>query len=146
MPLRIDLEDVCDTYRLCFVRAPWAWFTRLEPGLQWGDHWERAPWQQHAGPPYRGEPDPLLRVAFDGPLLAPGDGEHGGSYSVQEINRGSVPWLRTDSYFGGKPVVVMAGSTLREFVEAIDKIGATVYAPLGWGDLPEAPRAALRDG
>ncbi|CAE6761372.1 hypothetical protein R75483_03574 [Paraburkholderia domus] len=46
-----NLDGVRHAYGLCFVRAPWAYFTRLTLDQQWGDGWERVPYEQHAGPP-----------------------------------------------------------------------------------------------
>ncbi|MFX1764972.1 hypothetical protein PWP93_20765 [Paraburkholderia sp. A1RI-2L] len=136
MTTRVDLTAVQETYRLCYVHAPWAYFTRVPLDQQWGDHWERSPYTSEAGLPYGGEPDQILKVAFDGPLLTPETGEHAHPYSVQEINDRRAPWLRTDSYFGGPPVHIMAGATLQHFTERVELAGGTVYAPVGWGQLP----------
>lgn len=137
MSTRVDLTAVQETYRLCYVRTPWAYFTRVPLEQQWGDHWERAPSTSEAGLPYGGERDQILKVAFDGPLLTPETGEHAHPFSVQEINDRRAPWLRTDSYFGGPPVHIMAGVTLEHFTELVELAGGTVYAPVGWGQLPE---------
>jgi hypothetical protein len=48
MTLRVDLNGVGNTYRLCFVRAPWAYLTRIDLDLQCGDAWDKAPYQLHA--------------------------------------------------------------------------------------------------
>jgi len=135
MTLHVDLSGVKNHYRLCFVHGTWAFFTRLALDRQWGDGWERTPYERYAGPPYAGEPDQILKLAFDGPLLPPEAGTHGAAYSVEAINEGRTPWLRTESYLGAKPVFVMAGVTLDTFVELVELAGGTVYAPLGWGDL-----------
>lgn len=143
MTLHVDLSGVQGRYRLCLVRENWAFFTRLALDSQWGDHWERAPYERHAGEPYAGEPDQILKLAFDGPLLRPEVGTHGAEYSVEEINDGRVPWLRTESYFGAKPLFIMAGITLDKFVESVELAGGTVYVPLDWDDLirPHSPHA-----
>lgn len=91
-------DGVRHAYGLCFVRAPWAYFTRLPLDQQWGDGWERVPYQQHAGPPYTDSPEQILTVAFDGPLYAPDLGYDGKERSANEINRGEMPWLRTQSF------------------------------------------------
>lgn len=142
MTMRVDLSGIRDAYRLCLVRESWAYFTRLALDRQWGDRWERAPYQQYAGEPYAGEPDQILKLAFDGPLLRPEAGTHGAAHSVETINAGGAPWLRTESYVGTEPLFVMAGTTLGRFVECVELVGGTVYAPLGWGDLPKAGAAA----
>ncbi|WP_028219896.1 hypothetical protein [Paraburkholderia oxyphila] len=137
MTTRVDLTAVQETYRLCYVCTPWAYFTRAPLDQQWGDHWERAPYTSVAGLPYGGEPDQILKVAFDAALLTPETGEHAHPFSVQEINDRRAPWLRTDSYFSGPTVHIMAGATLQRFTELVELAGGAVYAPVGWGQLPE---------
>lgn len=57
MTMHVDLRGVRDVYRLCFVLAPWAYFTRLPLERQWGDHWAQALFRPFAGLPYRDMPD-----------------------------------------------------------------------------------------
>jgi hypothetical protein len=135
MALSTDLDGVRHAYGLCFVRAPWAYFTRLPLDQQWGDGWERAPCEQHAGRPYDDAPNQILTVAFDGPLLSPDAGYDGLEYSVNEVNHGDVPWLRTQNFIGNAPVRIAAGVSLEKFVELVELAGGHVFAPLGWGAL-----------
>lgn len=135
MGLTADLDGVRHAYALCFVRAPWAYFTRLPLDQQWGDCWEIAPYEKHAGTPYDDSPDQILTVAFDGPLLAPDVGYDGKPLSVNEINRGAVPWLRTQNYVGNAPVHIMAGVTLASFVASVELAGGHVFGPPGWGSV-----------
>jgi hypothetical protein len=134
---RVDLSAVQGVYRLCYVRTPWAWFTRLPLDQQWGEHWERAPYMRESGLPYSDAADQILKVGFDGPLLGPEEGEHAHPYSVQGLNTKLAPWLRTQSYLGGPTIHIMAGVTLRRFTELVELAGGMVYAPLGWGELPK---------
>lgn len=143
MTMHVDLSGVQNHYRLCFVHDTWAFFTRLALDRQWGDGWERTPYERYAGAPYSGEPDQILKLAFDGPLLRPEAGTHGAAYSAEEINDGRVPWLRTESYLGAKQVFIMAGMTLGTFVESVELAGGTVYVPLGWGDLTRPGRTVV---
>lgn len=136
MSTEVNLNGVRDIYRLCFVRSPWAYFTRLPLDRQWGDNWDASPWQLHAGTPYYDRAAQILKVAFDGELYTPDEGRNARSCSVLEINSGFAPWLRTESYVEARPLDIMAGVTLRHFVELIDEAGGTVYAPLGWSELP----------
>jgi hypothetical protein len=71
MGLTVDLNGVRDVYGLCFVRSPWAYFTRESLDQQWGDGWERSPYEEFAGDPYNDRADQILKLAFDGPLLTP---------------------------------------------------------------------------
>ncbi|OUL95640.1 hypothetical protein [Paraburkholderia hospita] len=137
MTLRVDLDGVGNIYRLCFVREPWAYFTRVGLDRQWGEGWDKAPYQLHAQLPYADGPDVILKVAFDGPLYPPETGLNGHSCSVLELNAGSSPWLQTESYFHGPQLHIVAGVTLRKFTELVALAGGTVFAPIGWGQLPE---------
>jgi hypothetical protein len=135
MGLTANLDGVRQAYELCFVRAPWAYFTRVPLDQQWGDGWERVPYEQHAGPPYDDSPAQILTLAFDGPLYTPDRGYDGKMRSVIDINRGDAPWLRTQDFIGNAPIHIMAGVTLEKFVEQVELAGGRVFAPLGWGAL-----------
>ncbi|TDN63208.1 hypothetical protein B0G77_6840 [Paraburkholderia sp. BL10I2N1] len=71
MSLTVNLDGVRHAYGLCFVRAPWAYFTRLPLHHQCGDRWDLSPYETHAGEPYDDSADQILKVAFDGPLFTP---------------------------------------------------------------------------
>lgn len=49
MTLSVNLDPVGEDYRLCFVRMPWAFFTRVPLDCQWGDGWDKVPYHRHAG-------------------------------------------------------------------------------------------------
>ncbi|WP_321845171.1 hypothetical protein [Paraburkholderia bannensis] len=136
MSARVDLSAVQDVYRLCYVRTPWAWFTRIALDQQWGERWERGPYTSESGLPYADEPDQILKLGFDGSLLSPEEGAHADTYSVQDINAKKTAWLHTENYFGGFPIRIMAGVSLQRFTELVELAGGMVYAPLGWGQLP----------
>ncbi|MFT4069375.1 hypothetical protein [Paraburkholderia sp.] len=139
MSLATSLDGVRHVYGLCFVRAPWAYFTRLPLDQQWGDGWERAPYERYAGPPYDDAAQQILTVAYDGPLLTPDAGYDGLALSANEINRGTAPWLRTQDFIGNAPVRITAGVSLEQFVEQVELAGGRVFAPLGWGALRLEP-------
>jgi hypothetical protein len=141
MGLTADLAGVRHAYGLCFVRAPWAYFTRLPLDEQWGDGWERAPYEHNAEAPYDDGPDRILKVAFDGPLFPPHVGYDGKPRSVNDINRGDAPWLHTENFIDNAPIHIMAGVTLAEFVAQVELAGGRVFAPLGWGALRLEPCA-----
>ncbi|CAE6761350.1 hypothetical protein R75483_03573 [Paraburkholderia domus] len=90
-------------------------------------------------PPYSDSPEQILTVAFDGPLYPPDLGYDGKERSANEINRGEMPWLRTQSFAGNAPIHIMAGITLESFVEQVELAGGRVFAPLGWGALRLEP-------
>jgi hypothetical protein len=136
---------VRDVYTLCFVRMPWAFFTRLPVDQQCGDRWDRVPYHRHAGLPYSDSPDQILKVAFDGPLFPPESGRNGHARSVFELNDRAAPWLRTESFLDGEPLHIMAGVTLATFVEQVESAGGEVFVPLGWGCLPSLPPESIAD-
>ncbi len=137
MTLIANLDGAGPLYRLCFVRSPWAWFTCLPLDAQCGERWADVPYQNAAKPPYSDSRTQLLRVAFDAPgLLPPEAGRHGHAWSVQQINHGATPWLRSEDFVDAMTLTVPAGTTLAAFVEKIEAVGGTVYGPLGWAELP----------
>lgn len=110
---------------LCYVDAPWAYFTTQALEKQWGDDWDDAPYDLNAGPPYEwfpgrgGEPWEIVRIAF-------AEGSHwfdlaNNTVSVQEINRGARPWII------GSTVVIPAGTPLSEFKRLIRQDGGIIY-------------------
>jgi hypothetical protein len=145
MEATANLSGVHSIHGLCFVRAPWAYFTRLPLAQQWGDRWEIASCKGPAGAPYSDSPDQILTVAFDGPLLMPDKAYDGRLRSVMEINCGKVPWLRTHGFGDVAPIQIMAGATLESFVKSVELAGGHVFAPFAWGALrlePSTPQVS----
>jgi hypothetical protein len=123
---------------LCYVSAPWAYFTTQPLADQWGDDWNDAPYEHNAGEPYwpHGKDEgkwEIIKVAWDGPFDAPID--HAGLYSrwsVETINSGAVPWLSnvTNWAFNKKvtpPVSIFAGTPLNEFKRLVRNGGGKFY-------------------
>ncbi|WP_179405002.1 hypothetical protein [Burkholderia guangdongensis] len=136
MALIANLDGARDLYRLCFVRAPWAYFTCLPLDEQAGESWAAVPYQDSAKPPYSDSRTQILKVAFDGPLLPPEAGRLAYACSVEQINNGAAPWLRSENFFNGHALRIMGGASLQAFVETIESAGGSVYGPLGWAELP----------
>ena len=119
---------------LCYVDGAWAYFTTQSLDKQWGDDWNDAPYEHNAGTPYYDyeniskpkEPRwRIIKVAFDGGLSTPGGGEMNSSYSVEQINRHEIAWLR--DRWGNSGIVIHAGTPLSEFKALIRKAGGAVY-------------------
>ena len=110
-----------------------AWFTTAPLTEQWGDDWDDEVYEHNSENPYawdesRGLPPyTLTRVVFLGwDAIAPHHGYQNSPWSVQQINAGAVPWLR--SYAGTEtPVVIPAGTTLSEFKWLVRLAGGTAY-------------------
>jgi hypothetical protein len=119
-------------FRLCYVTGPWAWFTTQEVTKQWGDDWDDAPYEHNAREPYtayrKDEHWELLRVAWEGPFKAPCDGVLNSGFSVQQINRGDVAWLRPWSWTRDPSLrPIPAGTTFDEFRRLVEAAGGYVY-------------------
>lgn len=83
----------------------------------------------------------ITRVAIDAHMLVtPDDGHLNSPYSVEDINAGAVPWLRTNKWHEGDPVVIMAGTPFAAFCELVKRAGGTVYLPF---EIPEGYRLVL---
>jgi hypothetical protein len=137
--------------KLCYVKGDWAYFTTQEKLVdQWGDDWDDAPYEHNAGEPYsptiyhysdgRIQKDPrdhnelglpkweIIKVAWDGNFDQPCDGYLNSPYSVQQINAGSIAWLRTSYHIKGeKFIVIPAGVDIQEFKYLIKQGGGNVY-------------------
>jgi Lar family restriction alleviation protein len=120
---------------LCYVRHDRAWFTTaplIGPARQWGDDWNDAPYEHNAGSPYSEKGETLTAVPFyAGDLVTPDDMVANSRWSVEDINAGRTPWLKSSSYAGGS-IRIMSGASFNEFREKVRAAGGEVYAP--WPD------------
>ena len=120
---------------LCYVKGPWAYFTTQELSKQTGDGWDDAPYEDNASPPYESKDGSwtITKVAWDGPfqtLYEYNSCYVGSRLSVNQINSGEDPWLRTSRYesdWEGPPIKIMAETTLSEFIRIIESAGGFVY-------------------
>ncbi len=119
-------------FKLCYVSMPWCYFTTKELSEQWGDDWNDAPYEHNAGEPYLWRDDgtpkyEVKKVAISADLEQPCDNRFNSPYSVEMINRGDVPWLKTPNY-EKKKIEIMAGTSLEKFIEIIKAAGGEVYS------------------
>jgi hypothetical protein len=137
-----------EALKLCYVDGRRAYFTTQDIDDQWGDDWDDVPYEHNAGRPYcwhegAGKPWQVVSVFWTddshGCLIEPSDGHLNSPYAVEDINEGQIPWIRTDKYWEGEPVAIMAGDTLAQFIHKLKSVGGTVYLP--WNELqaPERP-------
>ena len=120
--------------KLCYVRHNILYFTdNFEK--QWGDDWDDAPYQHNAGEPYEWEDDwPEYKNEHRGHiryiLYIPKSCDLQEAYlrhqdiSVEEINKGTVPWLYHETAGG-----LYAGATMEEALKWLTVAGAL------WGEL-----------
>jgi len=129
---------------LCYVEEPWAYFTTRPIEDQWGDDWDDMPYEFNAGLPYNDRKPgfagddwkpawEITVVAFTGPFSTPGSSARSSRYSVQDINEGAVPWLREVAWrlpVNNEAVKINAGTTLRDFIKAVESVNGVIYTPL----------------
>jgi len=137
----MSYEEDRDNAKLCYVSGDWAYFTTQDVTEQWGDDWNDAPYEHNAGRPYEYAdyhkekgiaPWQIFEAPFDSGLVAPGDSVLNSKYSVEDINRGDVPWLQSPLWSKSE-VRIMAGTTFKEFAIIINQVGGTVYVPYAMG-------------
>lgn len=136
-------------WKLCYIDKPWAFFTTNPLSKQWGDDWNDAPYEHNAGTPYEpgfyhyasgkskkvnsdwnkdGTPKwEILKVAFDGWWATPCDNHLNSPYSVEDINAGSIAWLIGAHKKHHVPVVIPAGTSLKNFIKLVGDGGGKVY-------------------
>lgn len=121
-----------DNFKLCYVDLPWCYFTTNDVSKQWGDDWNDAPYEHNAGTPYKwhdGSNDlqyEIKQVSIDADLEAPCEHHFNSPYSVEMINSGAVPWLKSPSYASNK-IEIAAGTSLDDFIELVKSIKGRVY-------------------
>ena len=113
-------------YRLCFVQNGIMYFTSDFENV-WGDDWNDAPYEHNADPPYEKRNDEdedtyIEKIAYcsnDYECKEPSYGcGYNSSFSVEEINKGSIAWLRHDE--AGN---LMAGATMLEAIKWLKAAG-----------------------
>lgn len=120
---------------VCYIEGNIAFFADAPLDVVWGDDWNDAPYEHNAGRPYEwyyrdgdGEnreraPIAIHRVRFAGDYYPPCDcpTRH---MSVEEINEGRFPWLRTKEEVGDKDCQrLYAGATIAEFTDWVERTG-----------------------
>lgn len=119
---------------LCLVKDCWAYFTTQPLAAQWGGGWRKKPYEHNASlpdEPRGGAAWQINRVAGDWDRLfldPPTEIYAGRPWSVQEVNAGGIPWLRSASY-SDHQIALWAGTPLSEFIRQIENIGGVVYLP-----------------
>lgn len=122
-------------FRLCYVDENVMYFTdNFEH--QWGDDWNDAPYECNAEPPYEWRDDltdeenkhhghiRYIGYMTSWEIRTPNCGYLNSPYSVEQINKGAVPWLYCDDAGG-----LMGGATIDEAIAWLKKAG------LKWGEL-----------
>lgn len=162
---KVNLEQ----FKLCYVKDGTAYFTsgRLEDA--WGDDWNDAPYEHNAETPYepgvrhttQGKYLPasewteegvprwqILRVKFSDfrdDVILPYEGyPEERSWSVEQINKGSISWLRVRSYTREATTVsdqLAAGATYPMFVDFVSRHGGVVWIPVQGLDAAISPQA-----
>ena len=125
-------DDVLKS-KLCYIKGDWAYFTTGDLDKVDGDDFDDAPYQHNSGPPSASDGD-IYQIAFDCDLLRPCDPDDANTrwFTVEEINRGDIPWLRSPDWRKTK-VALMAGATLAEFMKAVASAWGTCYLPAQQG-------------
>ena len=119
-------------YQLCYVKDGDCYFANTEPEKVWGDDWDDAPYEHNAGEPYsHREEYEVFRLKIDtgNNLLEPCEYHTNSPYSVQDINRKRVSWLRTAEWIESH-FVIHAGTTVKDFVKTLQSNGYPVYVEL----------------
>ncbi len=113
------------TEKLCYIEDNKAYFTTQELNEQWGDDWADTPYEYNAEPPYEKEGHTITTVMFSGNFNLPNAYCLNSPYSVEQINNGDIPWLRTE--YTDPIGALFAGSSLTEFIKFIEQSGGSVY-------------------
>jgi hypothetical protein len=125
-------RELAKKLKLCYIEENWAYFTSKEVSEQWGDDWDDAPYEHNAGTPYgfyrqQDNDGIVIRVAFEvDQMERPCDGTINSEYSVEQINAGEVPWLRSESW-AKHDIRIFAECNLLAFIDKIEELNGYVY-------------------
>ena len=133
----MDIEKYSN-YKLCYVdnedyqdNMMTLYFTELQDiSKQWGDDWGDRPYEHNAGTPYEYDYDApeqgvengkgiypkidIFKVVIDSyNIITPRHGHLNSPYSVEDINKGVIPWL-TITTRDDKVIFIQAGTSLKE--------------------------------
>ena len=148
----MKIDEKFMNYKLCFVDSEeWAgdpiilYFTELDDVTeQWGDDWNDRPYEHNAGEPYENDysqPEQgvkngvgiypeisIYKLVITGGynIATPRTGTNNSPYSVEDINKGIVPWL-TIKGRNDNVTFVKAGTTLRDTLKALEIIKNNIY-------------------
>ena len=127
-------EEEKEEYMLCYIEGDSAYFTTCPLGEQWGDDWNDVPYEHNAGRPYewsessKSKPYKIKKIKFEGGFLQPSEGFGNSPYSVEEINKGNIPWLKSESWIK-EQTRIYAGCLLGNFIKLVNQIEGTIYFP-----------------
>ena len=125
------MKDRYKLARLCFVKGNIAYFTTQDLSKQWGDDWNDTPYEHNAGEPYTDHAKKpswhIYCLMFNGCFLEPCSNQINSPFSVEQINKRLVPWLKSEPWADDPTVNIWAGTDMKEFYELIVKAGGKVY-------------------
>lgn len=140
-------------YKLCYIDAPWAYFTSARLEQQMGDDWDDSPYEHNAGPPYEWNEHrecpryTIKKIAYySADLLEPCTycSNAGNSpFSTDSINAGNVPWLKTADWAKEPHIQIFAGASIEEFKQKVWLAGGEIFTEVLPDDKQEEMTAYL---
>lgn len=146
----MKIPEKYDNYKLCFADSSeylgepiTLYFTELNDiTKQWGDDWNDKPYEHNAGEPYEydySQPEQgvkngtgiypsidiikiIVNSAYN--ISTPRTGCENSPYSVEDINKGIVPWLTIENE--DKSEFIKAGTTLKNTLRVLNKYRKTI--------------------
>lgn len=126
---------VNDNAQLCYIQDGQAAYFTSRFYDQWGDDWNDAPYEHNAGRPYDNEGCSIFHVYIEVNLSSPteDDREHhitNTGFSVEDLNAGNFPWLRSTKYSDVGNIRIMGGISYRNFKNLIYAAHGHIWEPI----------------
>lgn len=123
------------TFRLCFVKNNFAWFTDCPLTFQWGDDWDKDNYEYNAGLPYDyhntkdgvKQKHRLEKVYWTAAYITPDCLDEKSNWSVKSINKGNIPWLSSSPLLEQQLDPIYSGITLNDFISFIQAAEGQVF-------------------
>jgi len=121
-----------DNFRLCYAEGDWSegklYFTEKFDD-QWGDDWNDVPYEHNAGQPYEEDDRRVISIYFEGgDFIFPNHNQCNSQFSVEDINKGDIPWLRPAEW-ADHECRIRGGDRMAEVLTKLRYHGAKIFVP-----------------
>ena len=112
-------------FKLCYFKNNFAYFTS-DFENQTGDDWNDAPFDSNAGIPYDHKGTIVFKIALYGDFSSAQDDQYSRPTSVDDINKGFIPWL-DNGWNSDTTWTIHGGISYLEFLKHCDKYNLNYY-------------------
>lgn len=114
-----------NNFKLCYFKDNFAYFTS-DFENQTGDDWNDAPFDSNAGTPYDHKGTIVFKIALYGDFSSAQDDQYSRPTSVDDINKGFMPWI-VNGWNSDTTWAILGGTSYLEFLKHCDLYKLNCY-------------------